>query len=92
MPCIVLSIDGYAQVVPFATYAGALCLDGSTLTNLELLESSAGGSEGSLLACLDCCASAGLPNSHPTIFSLQGHLSLALYIGSRTVCRASGWF
>jgi hypothetical protein len=48
------------QVVPYAAYAGALCLDGPTLTNLELLESSAGSSEGSLLACLDSCASAGV--------------------------------
>ena len=48
------------QVMPYAAYAGALCLDGPTLTNLELLESSAGSSEGSLLACLDSCASAGV--------------------------------
>jgi len=87
MPCTVVSIDGNAQVVPFAAYAGALCLDGPTLTNLELLESSAGSSEGSLLACLDCCASAGLPKSHPPIFSLQGHLLLALYSGAKTVCK-----
>ena len=48
------------QVMPYAAYSGALCLDGPTLTNLELLESSAGSSEGSLLACLDSCASAGV--------------------------------
>ena len=47
------------QVVPYAAYAGALCLDGPTLTNLELLESSAGSAEGSLLTCLDSCTSAG---------------------------------
>lgn len=48
------------QVMAYAAYSGALCLDGPTLTNLELLESSAGSSEGSLLACLDSCASAGV--------------------------------
>lgn len=47
--------------MPYAAYAGALCLDGPTLTNLELLESSAGSAEGSLLSCLDSCASAGGP-------------------------------
>ncbi len=46
--------------MPYAAYAGTLCLDGPTLTNLELLESSTGSSEGSLLACLDTCTSAGL--------------------------------
>ncbi len=45
--------------MPYAAYAGALCLDGPTLTNLELLEGSTGSSEGSLLSCLDTCASAG---------------------------------
>ncbi len=49
-----------SQVVPYAAYAGALCLDGPTLTNLELLESSTGSTEGSLLTCLDSCTSAGL--------------------------------
>lgn len=49
-------------MVLYAAYAGALCLDGPTLTNLELLESSTGSSEGSLLSCLDTCASAGLPS------------------------------
>ena len=59
-------------MVPYAAYAGALCLDGPTLTNLELLESSAGSSEGSLLACLDTCASAGLPTScHSTPLALH---------------------
>ena len=49
--------------MPYSAYAGALCLDGPTLTNLELLESSTGSSEGSLLACLDSCASAGAYSS-----------------------------
>ena len=39
--------------------AGALRLDGPTLSNLDLLESSSGGREGSLLAALDSCVSAG---------------------------------
>jgi DNA mismatch repair ATPase MutS len=50
----------HRQVMPYAAYAGALCLDGPTLTNLELLESSAGSTEGSLLSCLDGCVSAGV--------------------------------
>ena len=49
--------------MPYSAYAGALCLDGPTLTNLELLESSTGSSEGSLLSCLDSCASAGAYSS-----------------------------
>ena len=49
--------------MPYSAYAGALCLDGPTLTNLELLESSTGSSEGSLLSCLDSCASAGACSS-----------------------------
>ena len=40
-------------------YAAALCLDGPTLANLELLEGSNGEAEGSLLAALDTCASPG---------------------------------
>lgn len=48
------------QVVSYETYAGALCLDGPTLTNLELLENTTGGTEGSLLARLDTCASPGI--------------------------------
>ncbi|CAL8460672.1 g202 [Coccomyxa elongata] len=47
------------KVVSYKTYAGALCLDGPTLTNLELLENTTGGTEGSLLARLDTCASPG---------------------------------
>lgn len=47
--------------MPYSTYAGALCLDGPTLTNLELLETSIGGTQGSLLACLDTCATPGTP-------------------------------
>ena len=51
---------GILQVVSYETYAGALCLDGPTLTNLELLENTTCGTEGSLLARLDTCASPGI--------------------------------
>ena len=47
------------QVAPYSAYAGALRLDGPTLANLELLENCCGASEGSLMACLDTCASPG---------------------------------
>ncbi|KAK9819817.1 hypothetical protein WJX72_002734 [[Myrmecia] bisecta] len=47
------------MVVPYDMYKSALRLDGPTLTNLELLEGSGGGLEGSLMACLDTCASPG---------------------------------
>ena len=50
---------GAHLVVPYDLYAAALCLDGPTLANLELLEGSAGEAEGSLLAALDTCASPG---------------------------------
>lgn len=40
-------------------FAAALKLDGPTLVNLELLESSLGGPVGSLLACLDSCVTSG---------------------------------
>lgn len=46
-------------MVPYDLYAAALCLDGPTLANLELLEGSGGDTEGSLLAALDTCASPG---------------------------------
>ena len=46
-------------VVPYELYEAALCLDGPTLANLELLEGSGGQAEGSLLAALDTCASPG---------------------------------
>ncbi|KAK9846574.1 hypothetical protein WJX81_006840 [Elliptochloris bilobata] len=46
-------------VAPYSAYAGALRLDGPTLANLELLENSCGTAEGSLMACLDTCASPG---------------------------------
>ena len=46
-------------MVPYDLYAAALCLDGPTLANLELLEGSGGDAEGSLLAALDTCASPG---------------------------------
>lgn len=48
-------------VMPYELYAAALCLDGPTLANLELLEGSGGEAEGSLLAALDTCASPGQP-------------------------------
>ena len=41
-------------------YAQALRLDGPTLANLELLENGDGGAQGSLLARLDTCTSAGM--------------------------------
>lgn len=50
---------GAQLVMPYELYAAALCLDGPTLANLELLEGSGGDSEGSLLAALDSCASPG---------------------------------
>lgn len=40
-------------------FSAALKLDGPTLVNLELLESSLGGPVGSLLACLDSCVTPG---------------------------------
>ena len=46
--------DTVAQV-----FSAALKLDGPTLTNLELLESSLGGPVGSLLARLDSCVTPG---------------------------------
>jgi hypothetical protein len=52
-------------VVPYDLYAAALCLDGPTLANLELLEGSGGDAEGSLLAALDTCASPGEPSAAP---------------------------
>ena len=54
---------GAQLVVPYDMYAAALCLDGPTLANLELLEGSNGQAEGSLLAALDTCTSPG--NSPP---------------------------
>ncbi|KAL3140400.1 hypothetical protein ABBQ38_004660 [Trebouxia sp. C0009 RCD-2024] len=51
--------SGAQLVVPYDLYAAALCLDGPTLANLELLEGSGGEAEGSLLAALDTCASPG---------------------------------
>ena len=60
MPLLLLVVDASgAQVAPYSAYAGALRLDGPTLANLELLENSGGTSEGSLMACLDSCASPG---------------------------------
>lgn len=56
---------GAQLVVPYDMYAAALCLDGPTLANLELLQGSSGEAEGSLLAALDTCASPGtlpIPN------------------------------
>ncbi|KAL0023612.1 hypothetical protein WJX77_007042 [Trebouxia sp. C0004] len=50
---------GAQLVVPYDLYAAALCLDGPTLANLELLEGSGGDAEGSLLAALDTCVSPG---------------------------------
>ena len=50
---------GAQLVMPYELYAAALCLDGPTLANLELLEGSGGEAEGSLLAALDSCASPG---------------------------------
>ena len=50
-------------MVPYDLYAAALCLDGPTLANLELLEGSGGDAEGSLLAALDTCASPGDPSA-----------------------------
>ena len=52
-------------MVPYDLYAAALCLDGPTLANLELLEGSGGDAEGSLLAALDTCASPGDPSAVP---------------------------
>jgi DNA mismatch repair ATPase MutS len=46
-------------VLSYEAYAAALCLDGPTLANLELLEGSDGSAQGSLLATLDTCASPG---------------------------------
>lgn len=54
---------GAQLVVPYNLYAAALCLDGPTLANLELLEGSGGDAEGSLLAALDTCASPGEPDT-----------------------------
>lgn len=45
---------GGAQV-----FSGALRLDGPTLVNLELLQGSLGGVEGSVLARLDTCVTPG---------------------------------
>ena len=53
------SYAGAQLVVPYDMYAAALCLDGPTLANLELLEGSSGEAEGSLLAALDTCVSPG---------------------------------
>ena len=50
---------GAQLVVSYDMYAAALCLDGPTLANLELLEGSSGEAEGSLLATLDTCTSPG---------------------------------
>lgn len=60
-------------------YERALRLDGPTLANLELLENSEGGAEGSLLARLDSCHSAGIPlptaiNSLTLLQSLKAFL------------------
>ena len=52
-------------MVPYDLYAAALCLDGPTLANLELLEGSGGDAEGSLLAALDTCASPGELSAAP---------------------------
>lgn len=56
---------GAQLVVPYDLYAAALCLDGPTLANLELLEGSGGDAEGSLLAALDSCASPGELSAMP---------------------------
>lgn len=55
------------QVAPYSAYAGALRLDGPTLANLEVLENSDGGAEGSLMACLDTCVSPGADPAHHSI-------------------------
>ena len=57
-------------MAPYSAYAGALRLDGPTLANLELLENCCGASEGSLMACLDTCAS---PGAHSWL--LEGRLT-----------------
>lgn len=56
-------------MVPYDLYAAALCLDGPTLANLELLEGSGGDAEGSLLAALDTCASPGKPHQEQQLLS-----------------------
>ena len=63
------------QVVPYELFAGALCLDGPTLQNLDLLENQEDGcTRVTLMSVLDNCASAGTPLSphylqpHFTIF------------------------
>ncbi len=60
-------------VVPYDLYAAALCLDGPTLANLELLEGSGGDAEGSLLAALDTCASPGEPSAAPVCTTAPFH-------------------
>ena len=66
MIVVVSGCVGAQLVVPYDMYAAALCLDGPTLANLELLEGSSGEAEGSLLAALDTCASPGnLPPPTP---------------------------
>ena len=58
-------------MVPYDLYAAALCLDGPTLANLELLEGSGGDAEGSLLAALDTCASPGKPHQQQQLLSFM---------------------
>lgn len=70
------------QVAPYSAYAGALRLDGPTLANLELLENCCGASEGSLMACLDTCAS---PGPH-LAFIRQLHLHQAARSGLLDGC------
>ena len=64
-------------MVPYDLYAAALCLDGPTLANLELLEGSGGDAEGSLLAALDTCASPGAPSAAPVCTTAQFMRSLS---------------
>ena len=64
--------QGLVQVMPYDMYEGALRMDGATLINLDLVETSDGGIKGSLLSCLDTCASAGASHTYYQQ-ALRGH-------------------
>ena len=66
-------------------YAAALCLDGPTLANLELLEGSNGEAEGSLLAALDTCTSPGnlSPPPPPALVEVGVEVGVGVGVGAR---------
>ena len=77
---------GAQLVVPYDMYAAALCLDGPTLANLELLQGSNGEAEGSLLAALDTCASPGnFSTFPPKLYAINQSINQSINVRSRCV-------